>query len=98
LQDPAKFIQTGIFGLKTNHLATLLGMELASKILLPTWRRVRSPSRHVCPLRKIVISSETLIEVSNNADPSQTTLSHECKYQGCQIYLGKTYLQVTKRQ
>jgi hypothetical protein len=24
LQDPPKFTQTGIFGLKTNHLATLL--------------------------------------------------------------------------
>jgi hypothetical protein len=25
LQDPPKFTQIGIFGLKTNHLATLLG-------------------------------------------------------------------------
>jgi hypothetical protein len=26
LQDPAKFTQIGIFGLKTNHLATLRGI------------------------------------------------------------------------
>jgi hypothetical protein len=26
LQDPPKFSQISIFGLKTNHLATLLGM------------------------------------------------------------------------
>jgi hypothetical protein len=28
LQDPPKFTQKGIFGLKTNHLATVVSTEL----------------------------------------------------------------------
>jgi hypothetical protein len=31
LQDPAKFTQIGIFGLKTNHLATLMQTIVRTK-------------------------------------------------------------------
>jgi hypothetical protein len=34
LQDPPKFTQIGIFGLKTNHLATLAQRGVQDKIAL----------------------------------------------------------------
>jgi hypothetical protein len=37
LQDPPKFTQIWIFGLKTNHLATLVGMCVAKDRLWQIW-------------------------------------------------------------
>jgi hypothetical protein len=49
LQDPPKFTQSGIFGLKTNHLATLCGMRFSSSFfskVFSDWRRACGATNH----------------------------------------------------
>jgi hypothetical protein len=57
LQDPPKFTQIGIFGLKTNHLATLIytkqpiAMSPATSLQLETTLFLNCLSRHVASRR-----------------------------------------------
>jgi hypothetical protein len=46
LLDPQKFTQIGIFGLKTNHLATLIGPSKTGKSYPSVIRRPVQASRH----------------------------------------------------
>jgi hypothetical protein len=52
LQDPPKFTQIGIFGLKTNHLATLVYMYLyqGGQMLLRNNRPICSPTHFLSKL------------------------------------------------